>query len=97
MKSAIHPAALLEASDAIEYYNREVVGLGDDFFEEIRATIKRMEESPRQFSRLSGSARRAKLNRFSYGVVYLIQQERIWIVAVMHLKRRPGYWKIRLP
>jgi len=96
MKSAIHSAALLEVGEAVDYYNGEVVGLGDDFFEESRLTIKRIEENPRQFSRLGRSARRAKLKRFPYGVVYLIEQDRVWIIAVMHLKRRPGYWRDRL-
>jgi hypothetical protein len=29
-------------------------------------------------------------------VIYLDQPERVWIVAVMHFKRKPGYWKQRL-
>jgi len=33
---------------------------------------------------------------FPYAVVYLEQPDRVWIVAIMHLKRRPGYWRKRL-
>jgi hypothetical protein len=33
---------------------------------------------------------------FPYVVVYLDEPERVWIVAVMHAKRRPGYWRERL-
>jgi hypothetical protein len=34
---------------------------------------------------------------FPYAVIYVGQQDRNWILAVMHLQRRPGYWKERLP
>jgi len=33
---------------------------------------------------------------FPYAVIYLDQPGRVWIAAVMHFKRRPGYWHGRL-
>ncbi len=33
---------------------------------------------------------------FLYSVIYLEEPERVWIVAVMHAKRRPEYWHERL-
>ncbi|NJL19041.1 MAG: hypothetical protein HC901_01670 [Bdellovibrionaceae bacterium] len=33
---------------------------------------------------------------FPYGLIYLEESDRLWIVAVMHLQRRPGYWKSRM-
>jgi tRNA (Thr-GGU) A37 N-methylase len=33
---------------------------------------------------------------FPYSVVYLEQLDCVWIVAVMHAKRKPGYWRERL-
>jgi len=33
---------------------------------------------------------------FPYSVVYLEQPDRVWIVAVMHAKRLPGYWLKRI-
>ena len=40
--------------------------------------------------------RRRMLNRFPYGLLYAVEADRIIVVAVMHLHRRPGYWKDRL-
>ena len=37
-----------------------------------------------------------KSREFPYSVVYLEQPDRVWIVAVMHAKRQPGYWHNRL-
>src|SRR6266536_2627179 len=42
------------------------------------------------------SPRRALARGFPYSVVYLDEPERVWIVAVMHAKRRLGYWRERL-
>ena len=41
-------------------------------------------------------AQRALSPEFPYSVVYLEQPDCVWIVAVMHAKRRPGYGKKRL-
>jgi hypothetical protein len=37
-----------------------------------------------------------RTRRFPFRVVYELQPDRIWIVAVAHLSRRPGYWTRRL-
>jgi hypothetical protein len=29
-------------------------------------------------------------------MVYVLQPDRVWIVAVAHLSRKPGYWARRL-
>jgi hypothetical protein len=34
--------------------------------------------------------------RFPFGVVYEIESENISVIAIMHLRRRPGYWKRRV-
>jgi hypothetical protein len=34
--------------------------------------------------------------RFPYGVIYRASKDRVDVIAIMHLKRRPGYWKSRV-
>lgn len=41
-------------------------------------------------------ARRHFRAPFPYAIVYLEKSGIVWIVAVMHFKQRPGYWKGRL-
>jgi hypothetical protein len=33
---------------------------------------------------------------FPYAFIYLDQPDRVWIVATMHMKREPGYWRQRM-
>jgi len=43
-----------------------------------------------------GDIRRCLTNRFPYGILYSIESDRIFILAVMHLHRDPDYWKHRM-
>jgi hypothetical protein len=40
--------------------------------------------------------RRIIVPRFPYALLYRATSDRILIVAVMHLHRRPGYWRSRV-
>jgi plasmid stabilization system protein ParE len=52
-------------------------------------------ESPRRWLLIRG-ARRVLVGSYPYAIIYReISDEEIEIVAVAHLKRRPGYWAQR--
>jgi len=36
------------------------------------------------------------MERFPYGIIYRLEKNTIYIVAIAHFKRRPFYWKERL-
>lgn len=91
-----HPEAGEEYTRAVEYYAAVTPELGDHFYDEIERLIQEVRRQPDRFFRFSPPARRALARKFPYSVVYLDQPDRVWIVAVMHAKRRPGYWRKRL-
>lgn len=39
------------------------------------------------------TARRCRLNRFKYGVLYRVYDDQIVVLIVGHLSRKPGYWR----
>ena len=90
-----HPDAG-EESRAVEYYADIASELGVRFHDEIERLITEVRRQPDRFFRFSPPAQRALARKFPYSVVYLNQTDRIWIVAIMHAKRRPGYWRERL-
>ena len=91
-----HPDAAEEYTQAVGYYAAISPNLADRFNDEIQRLIHEVCRQPERFFRFSPPARRALARKFPYKVVYLDQPDRIWIVAVMHAKRRPGYWRERL-
>jgi hypothetical protein len=58
--------------------------------------VDEVSRDPRRFFPFHPPAQRALARKFPYSVVYLDQPDRVWIVAVMHASRRPGYWRKRL-
>ncbi|MCE9525381.1 MAG: type II toxin-antitoxin system RelE/ParE family toxin [Planctomycetales bacterium] len=96
MKTRFLEIADLELADAIRYYEQERVGLGAEFHEEVNEALDRIEQMPFAWSRLGKDIRVCRTKRFPYGLVYQIRGNEAVIVAVMHLHRRPGYWRNRL-
>lgn len=97
MKRAVfHPEASQEYLQAIEYYAAINPELGERFDAEIQHTVGEVSRDPQRFFRFHPPAQRALARKFPYSVVYLNEPDRVWIVAVMHASRRPGYWRERL-
>ena len=93
---AFHPEASQDYTQAAERYAAIAPELGGRFYDEIERLIGQVRRQPERFLRVSPLARRALARKFPYSVVYLDEPDRIWIVAVMHAKRRPRYWRKRL-
>lgn len=89
------PAADREMEESGRWYEQQEPGVGDEFLQEVERTIARIAESPETWPFIVGSARRCPVHRFPYGVVYTYRQCTVRIEAVMHLHRRPGYWRHR--
>lgn len=85
-----------EMADAAEYYELQARGLGFDFLDEVEHTANRVQEFPESGKCLRGKIRRRLIKRFPFGLIYRLEKERIIIVAVMHLHRKPNYWVKRL-
>jgi plasmid stabilization system protein ParE len=90
------PAALAELEQAAEWYDAQRHELRREFLAEVLAGLDRIRELPKAWQLLGRSVRRFRLSRFPYGIVYQVHDDRILIVAIAHLHRKPGYWKRRL-
>lgn len=91
-----HPAAEDELVEAARYYEKRSDGLGHRFLSEVRDHIDEIVKHPDRFPVFRGDVRRKSLDRFPYNLLYVIEENGIKIVAVMHQKRRPNYWIGRL-
>jgi len=90
-----HPEARHELRAAVLFYEGEARGLGRDLLQEVRAALGRLAEWPASGTRDGSDVRRVVLGRFPFTVVYQVQGDALEIVAVMHQRQRPGYWKDR--
>jgi len=86
-----------ELAEAVRWYETRRAGLGAELFDAVVTTLTLIETNPEigQTTSTDGQTRRARVARFPYQVVYRLRPTEIVIVAIAHLKRRPGYWKNR--
>jgi toxin ParE1/3/4 len=95
MNLLFNPEAETEFLAAIDWYEERSSGLGADFAAEIHAAIQRAISLPLAWPRIDGDIRRVLANRFPYGLLYTLDNRSIYILAVMHLRRQPDYWRSR--
>jgi toxin ParE1/3/4 len=92
---AFHTDAAEEMRAAAAYYEGRERGLGDQFLDEVEEGLPRIQRFPQLWPIYEGDYQRYLLKRFPYGLIYRIDPEQIFIMAVAHLHRRSGYWRSR--
>lgn len=76
-------------------------GLGADLADEVGRALEAICERPMTWPLWPGvgeavGIRRFLLARFPFAVGYLVEGDEVFVLAVAHLRRRPGYWTNRL-
>lgn len=87
----LHLLAEEDLQEAFGYYEREKQGLGHRFLVEFEQVIERLLLYPESAPRASRRLRMARLGTFPYNVLYRIEDDGIFVLAVFHQRRRPGY------
>jgi len=95
VKLLFDPEALRETRDAAAFYEDSRPGLGKAFLNEVEVATKEILRYPHMWRCIKGRFRRYLIPRFPYGLIYAVQDDTVYIAAVMHLRRRPGYWVSR--
>jgi toxin ParE1/3/4 len=90
-----HAEARAEFDRAIDWLQQDA-GLGDDFTTKIHDAIERIAERPETHSAYEGRVRYRHVEKYRYVLLFLIRDDGIEIISVMHTSRRPGFWKDRL-
>ena len=91
-----HPSTLEEVKTSFDWYQEQVDGLGADFIQELDEAFNSIQSLPDTWPKMGKSHRRFVLSRFPYSVVYkVLNDETVYVVAIMHNHRKPGYWNDR--
>jgi plasmid stabilization system protein ParE len=84
-----------ELDDSVAWYHYRDARLGVEFKDEIENYLKRISANPVQFPKICGEVRRAVLRRFPYSIHFLLEANRIVILAVFHAQRAPRHLERR--
>jgi len=91
-----HPDVAMDIKEAYNWYEEQSVGLGEELFDEIERSYQAIREFPKAWAPFPYGFRRYLLSRFPYSVMYKIDDESIYIIAIMHNSRKPNSWFTRL-
>jgi plasmid stabilization system protein ParE len=94
------PEASAELEEAALWYEAERSGLGLAFLAAVDRAIEHLAAWPNSGIPVPGVpadlfVRQHPVSRFPYRIAYLVTSEAVWVLAVAHARRRPGYWRSR--
>ena len=97
MKDVIfHRLADRELAEAIQFYDDRSPGLGSRFRDHVWGAVNFLRRFPLAAPVLDDGVRKYVVRKFPYNLLYSVEDDYIFILAVAHHKRRPGYWIDRL-
>ncbi len=91
-----HPEAAAEIEASVRYYEQQQPGLGERFLTGIEFAMAGVVDSPLAWPVLERDVRRRLSRVFPYAVLYAVEPDRIFVLAVMHCHQMPGYWRDRV-
>ncbi|WP_068857921.1 type II toxin-antitoxin system RelE/ParE family toxin [Perlucidibaca aquatica] len=92
MRVEFSPQAKAEFEDGERYYEQQLLGLGMRFRKDTRDALARLRHWPLAAPIEHNEIRRLLLSRFPYKLLYSVEPDYIYIIAVAHLHRAPNYW-----
>ena len=95
MRLIFHPEVKEEVKASYDWYQEQAEGLGDDFLNELEASYDAICELPTTWPKFKKGFRRFLLSKFPFSVIYQVSENTVYVVAIMHNSRKPGYWRNR--
>lgn len=91
-----HPLAIEDIEGAVRWYAQQSESAPLALLDDFDAAVDAVSNTPDRWPRFGFGTRRFLLKRFPFAVVYRVRDEVIQVVAVAHVRRRPGFWRTRL-
>ena len=82
--------------DAVRWYARRSQTRAAGFRRDVERAFELIAERPDFWPPSEPGYRHYILNRFPYAVIYTIHTNRVFVVAIAHGSRQPGYWLDRI-
>jgi plasmid stabilization system protein ParE len=91
----IRQEAESDLKEIYKWYESCQKGLGGDFKYCIEETINKLKQTPQTYPTVHKNIRRAFIRRFPFGIFYLVENNSIIVLAILHPRRDPRKWKER--
>lgn len=91
-----HPLARAELIGSALFYDCRQQGLGDRFLTAVDSALTTIRKFPGLGAPWELGTRILRVKKFPFGVIYREYDEHIFVVAVAHFSREPGFWHDRV-
>lgn len=94
---AYHPEARGELDQAASFYFKREPQAAREFLTILAQVVSEIQAAPQRWPFHEKTfVQRRHLRKFPYTVFYGNESDQIFILAIAHASRRPGYWKMRI-
>ena len=91
----LRSVAASEFRETRRWYEERRSGLGEEFAACVEVALGQIRRRPEAYPRIHGNIRRLLTRRFPYAVFYMVEPERVVVLAVFHSSRDPATWQQR--
>ena len=82
-----------ELFEAIDWYANTSIRNSEKLVEDVNLTLDALSKNPFVYQKLNKKRRKLNLKIYPYKIVYELGDDAIIIVALVHHKRHPRYWR----
>lgn len=82
-----HPLVNADLQDAFDWYEEQRSGLGWELKDDFKLHVGILARDAQLYAVRFADVRRLNLDRFPYGLFYVIREPEVWLLAVLHGSR----------
>ena len=86
----------IDVESAVDWYEHESNGLGQRFFQSYEKATTKILTNPYHYSYITKHVRRCPVKKFPYSVLYIVEENNIYLLAVVHRRRSNAYIRKRI-
>ena len=96
----LHAEARAELQESVAFYRERGGGhWAEQFKQRVIEGLRAIASNPDRYPPAPGvpEVQRLRLKQFPFSLLYINRADSIWVIAVAHGSRKPGYWRDRIP
>jgi toxin ParE1/3/4 len=95
LKIIIKPSAEEDLDVVVKWYHLENEKLAAAFLFEFKDAVSVVSLAPLGFQKRHKNIRAFSLKKFPYNIYYIVDNNTMFIIAILHQKRNPKLWRKR--
>ncbi len=92
---SVRKEAEIDIAEAFDYYESCRKSLGYDFLLALEASLHKIQRSPLLYKEIHRQIRRVFINKFPYGIYFVMTENTLVVIGVIHARKNPRHWKKR--